>query len=302
MLENSAYKQWVFRYTFLELEKDLGLFGDVTTNTIFKAKKNVVGKVLAKENGVLAGMAEIRYFLVESSSDFRSKLKGRFELKSGFKDGDSIKKGDVILEIKAELHDLLATERVVLNLLGRMSGIATFTKKIVDIVKGTDVLITPTRKTLWGLLDKKAVVSGGGGTHRLSLSDAILVKDNHLDLMDRDFKLLFERISFEKPEVRFIEIEVDNFSEAIKCAEIFSGSSLKSVLAIMMDNMEVSEVEKTVKELKKRKLYDEFLLEASGGINEKNVLSYARTGVDIVSMGCLTSAAKMMDLSMEVVK
>src|SRR3989338_506993 len=167
-VENSSYKQWVFRYTFLELEKDLSLKGDVTTDSIFPETRVVKAKIIAKKEGVFAGHDEIKYFLIDADAQFRPKIRGSFELNFHFRDGEEFKPGDVLVEISAELHDLLAVERATLNLIMRMSAIATMTRRMINIVKDHDVLITPTRKTLWGLIDKKAVVIGGGGSHRLN--------------------------------------------------------------------------------------------------------------------------------------
>lgn len=299
-IKDRNYKQWVFRYTFLELEKDLGEFGDITTQFVLEENKLVTGVITTKEDGVLAGIDEIKYFLVDADPNFRQKVKGEFKIDFKYKDGQKVKVGDVVMEISANSHDLLATERVVLNLLMRMSGVATFTRRIVDLVADTGILITPTRKTLWGLVDKKAVVVGGGGTHRLNLSDAILVKDNHLKLLNGNFEELFKKLTSLAVSTRFCEVEVESLEDAVKCAEMSAKYPVKSVFAIMLDNMSAEDVKKTVDTIKDKGFYDNILLEASGGITEKNVLQYAKTGVDIISMGCLTSGARSLDLGMEI--
>jgi len=301
-MENSTYKQWVFRYTFLELEKDLALKGDITTNSIFHDLVNVEAKILAKEDGVFAGGEEIKYFLIDADAQFRPNIRGQFKIVFNKKDGDEFKKGDVLLEIEAETHDLLAVERVVLNLLGRMSGIATMTRKIVKMLKDYDVLITPTRKTLWGLIDKKAVVIGGGGTHRLNLGDAILVKGTHLDIFGRDFDALLQKIADSNTNPRFIEIEVESADEALNAAKAFDkfmGSSIRSVGVLLLDNMAPEQIKGSLGEIKDVGLYDNLLFEASGRINENTVTDYAKTGVDIISMGCLTSGIKGVDMSLK---
>ncbi|MFH1284619.1 MAG: carboxylating nicotinate-nucleotide diphosphorylase [Candidatus Peregrinibacteria bacterium] len=304
-IDSSNYKQWVFRYTFLELEKDLGTKGDITTNSLFHKNKSVKAKIVARESGVLAGREEIMYFLVESDPSFRPVIRGKFEVNFKFKDGDAFEAGDEIAGISGDIHDLLAVERVALNLLMRMSGVATFTGITVDTVKEYDVLITPTRKTLWGLLDKKAVSLGGGGTHRLNLGDAILVKDNHLDVFGRDFEKVMDSIAKSDPNCRFVEIEVDNKKECLElCAEMvkfISRGAVKCVCAVLMDNMNSGDIIATIEELKKKNLYERLLFEASGGITEKNVVEYAKTGVDIISMGCLTGKSNFLDMSMEMI-
>lgn len=300
-VSNSTYKQWVFRYTFLELEKDLGLKGDITTNSLFKARKTVEAQVVSRESGVVAGLEEIKYFLCDADVSFRSRLNDRFALNFHIKDGDFVEEGSLILEIEADVHDLLAVERVVLNLLGRMSGVASFSREIIEMVKEFDVLVTPTRKTLWGLLDKKAVSVGGGGTHRLNLADAILVKDNHLDLVDRNFDILLERLSILPADCRFVEIEVDSEKEAFECMEAFLDHKFDCIPVIMLDNMRAEEVKSVIEEVKKEKFYDDFLFEASGGIDKTNIYNYATAGVDIISMGCLTQGVKSLDLSLEII-
>ncbi|MFA6305317.1 MAG: carboxylating nicotinate-nucleotide diphosphorylase [Candidatus Gracilibacteria bacterium] len=303
-LENNTYKQWVFRYTFLELEKDLSGRGDMTTNLLFKDLSKVNAKIIAKEDAILAGVEEIKYFLVDADKNFRPSIKGDFEIDFKFQDGDCVKKGEVIMEIKAYSHDILAAERTVLNLLMRMSGVATFTRKIVEKVKDYDVIVCPTRKLLWGLIDKKAVLVGGGGTHRMNLADAVLVKDTHLDIIGRDFDTVFERLAVADIDSRFIEIEVQNKEEALRCADGFAkflnGDSAQTIGVIMLDNMSSSDISDTIAALKGAGLYENLLFEASGGINEENVLEYAKTGVDIISMGCLTNGARSSDMSLRV--
>ncbi|NIA01849.1 MAG: carboxylating nicotinate-nucleotide diphosphorylase [Nitrospirae bacterium] len=315
---NSTYKQWVFRYTFLELEKDLGTKGDVSTDLLFAdGKFQITGKIVSRSEGIVAGVSEIKYFLVDSDSNFRPSLKGPFDINFKVNDGDFVKAGDVIMEITADVHDLLAVERVVLNLLMRMSSVATFTGKIVDLVRnsanessegsanGSNVLIVPTRKTLWGLLDKKAVLIGGGGTHRISLTDAIILKDTHLDILKRNFDDVFARIEKGENDFRFLEIEVDNQKEVVEVAEKFSeltkNNKLNSIGVVMMDNMSAAEVSEAMQDVQSRACYDDVLFEASGGITGENVLEYARTGVDVISMGCLTRSVPNFDMGMEVV-
>ncbi|MFA6917328.1 MAG: carboxylating nicotinate-nucleotide diphosphorylase [Candidatus Gracilibacteria bacterium] len=303
-LENNVYKQWVFRYTFLELEKDLGAKGDVTTEAVFPEKREVKAKIIAKEDGVLAGVEEIKYFLVDADENFRPRVSGKFSLDLKKKDGDVLQNGDVIMEISAEVHDLFAVERVVLNLLMRMSGVATKTRRIVDKVEKYGTLIVPTRKTLWGLLDKKGVVVGGGGTHRLNLCDAVLIKDTHLDLMGRDVYRTLKNLSENKPDCRFIEVETENPKEAVSAAKFLSVDlstyKLNTIGAVMFDNTKPEDIKTAMDQIKKDGLYEKLLFEASGGINEENVVSYAETGVDIISMGELTNGVKSLDMSLKI--
>lgn len=295
-LDNSTYKQWVFRYTFLELEKDLGVLGDITTAAVFPEKQMVKGRIVAKEGGILCGVNEIRYFLLDSDASFKPRL-GEFNVDFKFKDGDKLLTGDVVMEIEAEVHDLLAVERVVLNLLSRMSGVATFTRSVVDLVG--DALVAATRKTLWGWLDKRAVFVGGGGTHRMNLADSVIVKDTHLDNIGRDLKLLMGRILDAELDCRFVEVEVASVYEVVSCVDAFDRAfdlGLESVGVVMMDNMSPAEITDALGRVGSERI----LFEASGGITEKNVADYAATGVDIISMGCLTGGVKGMDFSMKV--
>ncbi|MEK7673315.1 MAG: carboxylating nicotinate-nucleotide diphosphorylase [Patescibacteria group bacterium] len=301
-LDNNNYKQWVFRYTFLELEKDLGAQGDITTKSVFKEKKQVKAKIIAKQDGVFAGREEVQYFLVDADPKFRPSLKSQFKIDFRIEDGQEFKKGDVLMEIEGDVSDLLAVERVLLNLIMRMSGVATFTRKIVKMVEEYHVLVTPTRKALWGLLDKKAAALGGGGTHRLCLADAILVKDTHLDALGRNFDLVLANIKDSNFEARFIEIEVESLEEVMELGPKFVEflKEYKSVGVILLDNMTAEQITEAMVEVKKSDFYDKLLFEVSGGINEENVLKYAKTGADIISMGSLTSGVKSVDMSLKI--
>lgn len=301
-LDNNNYKQWVFRYTFLELEKDLGTKGDITSNLLIKKNQQKTARITANESGVVAGLEELKYFLVDSDPNFKPNLKSPFKLKLFKKDGDIIKKNDTIFEIKSGIKDILASERVILNLLMRMSGVATYTRKIVESINKYKVMITPTRKTLWGLLDKKAVFLGGGGTHRLNLTDAILIKDNHLEIYERNIEKILNKIQLDNLQCRFVEIEVENLKDALSAAKKFNSmiekGNLRCICVILLDNMKSAEIGEIITKLKTEKLYDQVLIEASGGINEQNIEEYAKTGVDIISMGALTMNANSLDFSL----
>lgn len=302
---DSTYKQWVFRYTFLELEKDLGEYGDITTDGLLNSKKEVIARIYANEPGVLAGVHEINYFLAASNPVFKPKIKP-ISITKETKDSSRFAKDDMLFEFKGDAHDILKVERITLNLLQHMSGIATRTKEIVDKAKSANpnILVVPTRKTTWGLLDKKAVTLGGGGTHRIDLSDAVLIKDNHLALYGNSIKDVL--LNFHPPTspYTFFEIEIDNKDVAIEAAKIIrdlqGNNAIPDPAVIMFDNMKPTEIEKLVKAFKKEKLYDHFIFEASGGINEDTVKSYAKSGVDVVSMGALTQNIRPIDLSLEI--
>jgi len=303
-IDNGNYKQWVFRYTFLELEKDLFDKGDITSNGMFHSRRQVKATIFAREPGVLAGKQEIEYFLKEADAAFRPRVPGEFDLKFFFNDGDEFKTDDALLEIGADVHDLLAVERTCLNLLMRMSGVATHTKSVIDLVSSEDVLVTPTRKTLWGLLDKRAVMVAGGGSHRINLSDAILIKDTHLDLVGRDFEKVFQNIADSGVNPRFLEIEILDPNEAVNAAGILarfiSEKKLRTIGVILLDNMGPEKIVKSMEALKKAGLYDDLLFEASGGINKDTALTYAQTGVDIISLGSITNGPRSLNMSMKI--
>ncbi|PIR54752.1 hypothetical protein COU74_03305 [Candidatus Peregrinibacteria bacterium CG10_big_fil_rev_8_21_14_0_10_36_19] len=298
-LDNTTYKQWVFRYTFLELEKDLGLYGDITSDIAFPFPRTERFKIVAKSNGILAGRQEIEYFLSDKTTNLRQKLVGSLDVKFFVKEGAGFAKGDVLAEIYGEVKDILAVERTVLNLLNRMSSVATNAAKAVSISSEFDALLTPTRKTLWGLLDKRACNVGGTGTHRLNLSDAVLLKDTHLDVDGRNFYDFFVKLKNSSIDFRFAEIEVSRITEVIEVCKLFNDFNLPIVGVVMMDNMSPELINEALSSVKGMGLYDSILFEASGGINDQNLFEYAKTGVDIISMGSLTSGVAGVDISME---
>lgn len=301
-VRKNDYKQWVFRYTFLELDKDLGENGDITSSAVIPEETVVAGDIYVQEDGVLAGIEELKYFLVDSDPRFKPRI-GELQVEFFKKDGDSVKSGEKICKIIGLARDILAIERVSLNLLMRMSGVATKTAAFVKIV-GDDVLLTPTRKTLWGLLDKKAVSIGGGGTHRLNLSDAILIKDNHLSILGGSVSKALKSLSGNATTARFIEIEVETEEDALKAAEDFNSLSspgeIQAPACVMLDNFSPAAVKETLAAIKDKGLYEKILFEASGGITSANLAEYAATGVDIISMGELTNNVKSLNFHLEI--
>ncbi len=269
------------------LKEDLGQ-GDVTTHLLIPEKVMVQAEIIAKETGVAAGIEEA-LILLESLG---------IKAKPLVKDGQKIAKGKVLIKIKGNAKNILASERTVLNLLARMSGIATFTNRIVRKIRraGHKTVIACTRKTAPGLeyFDKKAVLLGGGDTHRLHLDDMILIKDNHVAIVGNvkeAVKLAKKQASFSKK----IEVEVSDVNEAIEAAK--AGADI-----IMLDNFTPEKVKDAINRLKKENLRDKVLIEASGGINEKNIVNFAAAGVDIISLGALTHSAKALDISLEIRK
>ncbi|MBU1445929.1 carboxylating nicotinate-nucleotide diphosphorylase [Patescibacteria group bacterium] len=303
--KNSLYKQWIFRYTFLELEKDLQENGDITTDSIIHEPKKVTARIYANEGGILAGGDEINYFLMESDSAFKPQIKN-LEITQRLRDGDFFAKDDMIMEIVGDIKDILKVERIVLNLISHMSSIATKTSRIIEIANkaNPNVCIVPTRKTTWGLLDKRATFLGGGGTHRLNLSDAILIKDNHLAFFENSPVKLFENFIPPKKPYKFFEIEIDDPDQVIETAKLLvklqTAKKIPSPAIMMFDNIVPLKIEQLLRKLREEALYDNLIFEASGGINENNIERYAKTGIDIISMGSLTQKIEPIDISLEI--
>jgi nicotinate-nucleotide pyrophosphorylase (carboxylating) len=269
------------------LKEDLG-HGDVTTFATIPADVTVEAEVRTKETGVIAGLEEA-VILAESFG---------LRAETMVANGAEVKPKAVLLRIVGDARTLLSMERTLLNLLSRMSGIATTTKQIVEKIRkaGYKTRIACTRKVAPGLayFDKKAVVIGSGDAHRSGLDDMVLIKDNHITIAGgatQAVRKAKESTSFSKK----IEIEVTNTDDAVKVAEA-------KVDIIMLDNFQPTQIKDTLERLKKKKLRDHVLVEASGRINEKNVLEFAATGVDILSLGEITQNTKTLDMNLKVVK
>lgn len=269
------------------LEEDVGL-GDITTEAVVSEGVQIKAVILTKATGIVAGVSEAASLF--SLLDCKVK-----PLKH---DGERIRRGEKIFRISGPAASILRGERVALNLLMRMSGIATLTRQYVEAAEkiNPDVRIACTRKTAPGLrfLDKKAVQIGGGDTHRLRLDDCILIKDNHLRIVgsvEKAVRRARERVSFTKK----IEVEISSLAEAMQAIQ--AGADI-----IMLDNLSPREVGRIVRELKRRDLRGKVVIEASGGINLENAAKYASTGLDVLSVGALTHSPKALDMSLEVEK
>ncbi|HXV66125.1 MAG TPA: carboxylating nicotinate-nucleotide diphosphorylase [Nitrosopumilaceae archaeon] len=262
------------------LSEDIGR-GDITSNLL--PRKKIKTRIISRQDGIIAGVNYVKEI-------FRSK---GCKVKIIKKDGDRIKPNQTILEITGYAKMILSCERTALNLLSRMSGIATKTKKIVDKINAVNsrVKLYSTRKTAPGLrfFDKEAVKIGGGEKHRMSLDEMIMIKDNHLAVAGSIPRLIFKA----RKKHKKIEIEVENQEDALLAAS--GGANI-----IMLDNFSPKEIINTIKRLKKSKLRNQVKLEASGGINEKNVSMYAKTGVDMISMGEITNSVAGIDFSLEI--
>jgi nicotinate-nucleotide pyrophosphorylase (carboxylating) len=269
------------------LAEDVGR-GDVTSAAVVPAELTVEAVVLAKEAGVAAGIEEVE-ILAESLG---------LNAKTEVSDGEKIRNGQIILKLSGNARIILSAERTILNLLSRMSGIATATCKLVEKLQNAKAKakIAATRKTAPGLgyFDKKAVLVGGGDPHRLRLDDMVLVKDNHIAIagsVENAVKKAKKNALFSKK----IEVEVTNTADALTAAE--AGANI-----VMLDNFSPTQVREAVEALKKAGFFGKTLLEVSGGITEQNLLDYASAQVDIVSMGALTHSVKALDISLEIAK
>lgn len=266
------------------LAEDVGQ-GDVTSEAVVPAGLSVEAVVLAKEAGVVAGIEET-VILGESLG---------LSVKAEVADGDEIKSGTVIMKVSGNARTILSAERTLLNLLSRMSGIATATRRLTEKLRKANLAakVAATRKTAPGLLyfDKKAVVIGGGDPHRLRLDDMILIKDNHVAIAG-SVENAVKKAKAAKLNKK-IEAEVTSTEDAVKAAE--AGADI-----VMLDNFSPEQVKEAVAVLKKAGFFGKVLLEVSGGITEQNLLDYASAQVDIVSMGALTHSVKALDISLEV--
>lgn len=283
-LKNPNYRKAAELYVWQSYLSDIGN-GDITTD-LFLSKKNqiVKAKILAKESGVLAGMTEAEWFLKRLG----------IKILSSKKDGWKLKKGDCILFLSGRADKILACERTLLNLLQRMSGIATATHQMATKIPRS-VKLLATRKTFWGELDKRAVSVGGGCTHRLNLSDAILIKDNHIAL-SYDLKKSLKKVFDYSKKIRFIEIELESINQAEYFVEIYNKIKPKDKIIVMLDNFKLADIKKAVAILKKTGV----LIEVSGGINGKNIGKYAIKGINFISSGAITNKAKALDFSLNI--
>jgi nicotinate-nucleotide pyrophosphorylase (carboxylating) len=259
-------------------------WGDVTTQALIPPEAESKATFIAKSPGVVAGIevAHLVFARVDASLKFHALLH----------DGDKLERGTRIGAIEGKVGSILRGERVALNFLQRLSGIATETSRYVEAVRGTKARIVDTRKTTPGLrfLEKYAVRAGGGQNHRVHLGDGILIKDNHLAALRArglDMKAAIDLARKNAPHTLKIEVEVTTVEEAGEA--VAAGADI-----VMLDNMSVEEMRRAVKSMG-----GQVLVEASGGVTLENVKSVAETGVDLISVGALTHSVKALDISLE---
>jgi nicotinate-nucleotide pyrophosphorylase (carboxylating) len=258
--------------------------GDITSEAII-GDESCHATISTRQKGIIAGMEETGALCC------RFNIAVQYEVK----DGDCADAGAILLRLSGRARDILLIERTLLNIIGRMSGIATVTRTLADLVSRVNpsCRIACTRKTAPGLrgMDKKAVVLGGGDPHRFSLSDGILIKDNHLVLIPLEEAVLRAR---KHSLFRKIEVEVEDCDSAVRAA--IAGADI-----ILLDNMPPDGITQTLQELTRRSLRDRVVIEISGGINGSNISRYAGLGADVISLGFLTHSVRNLDVGLEVI-
>lgn len=266
----------------IALREDIGA-GDITTEFFVPDGLRALGRIVARERAIVAGG--------ETAAEVFRRVNPELNVDVLQPDGSALSGGETILEVRGSARSILTAERVALNFLQRLSGIATLTRQFVDAIGKSRAKVLDTRKTTPGLraLEKAAVVAGGGANHRFNLNDMILVKDNHLSVSDgfAGFAGTIQRLRQERPEIR-IEVEADRLEQVRSFLEI------EGIDVILLDNMKPSELREAVA-LGRQKVK----FEASGGVTLKSVRQIAATGVDYISVGALTHSARAIDLALE---
>jgi nicotinate-nucleotide pyrophosphorylase (carboxylating) len=268
----------------LAIAEDIGS-GDITTNNLPGKNEAGIGQIIAKEPLVIAGL--------EIAEKVFSRFEADVHFLSDFRDGSTVKPKDIIAEIRCSIGTLLTGERIALNFLQRLSGIATnvrdYVNELKDSAESQKVRLVDTRKTTpgWRVLEKYAVRMGGGYNHRMGLYDGVLIKDNHIEV----FGGIQNAISYIRNKVsHFIKIEVETSTlEEVRQA-LDAGADI-----IMLDNMDISQIKESVD-----LIGDRAIIEVSGRVNKENLKHLANTGVDIISIGALTHSAVSVDISMNI--
>ncbi len=277
------YENLITKLLDLGIEEDINT-GDITTESIIPATMNAVATMTAKQEGVISGLEIVRMVY--------ERFQQEIVFTPYFKDGDAVKKGDVILKVEASYPTLLRGERLSLNIFQRMCGIATETAKYVRELDSTHTELLDTRKTAPGLrvLDKMAVKHGGGTNHRMGLYDMAMIKDNHIKMAGGITKAVEQVRSKIAPEIK-IEVETTNLDEVREA--IAAGADI-----IMLDNMDNATMTEAVAIIKAAN--PTIKTEASGNMNIPRLKEVAATGVDYISVGALTHTVKAMDISMNI--
>lgn len=263
------------------IEEDLG-YDDVSCTIVPDRLAEAI--IFTKEDCTVAGIKEAKSIFCYLD----------IQAETTHNDSDHLKKGEIIFKLKGGAVSILRAERLVLNFLGHLSGIATLTRACVDMVRkySETTRVACTRKTTPGIrkFEKLAVAAGGGDTHRFNLSDSVMIKDNHIKLMGIEAAIkAAKKTSF----TRKIEVEIESAENAVLSAKL--GADI-----IMLDNMQPEAIRETLKILQEKGLRDSVIVEASGGISQENLEGYAKTGVDVISMGSLIHKSRWIDMSLEI--
>jgi len=263
--------------------EDLG-DGDHTSLATIPQDAQGKARLLVKENGIIAG--------VDIAEIILKKIDNDLSIEKFIEDGAEVKKGDIVFHVSGSVHSILQAERLLLNIMQRMSGIATQTNKYVQVLLGTNAKVLDTRKTTPGLrlLEKMAVKIGGGENHRIGLYDMILIKDNHIDFAGGIEKAIIAAQTYLKNHKKHLKIEV----EARSLVDVDKILEIGGIHRIMLDNFTPELSKEAVKIIDKK-----YEIESSGNINLENIRLYAETGVDFISVGALTHQIKSMDLSLK---
>lgn len=278
-IQKSALHQFIQ----LAIREDVGDGDHTSLSTIPKGEKGKA-HILIKEHGILAG--------IDVAVAIFKELDQNLELTQFFEDGQEVNPGDVVIEIYGSIHSILLAERLVLNVMQRMSGIATVTNNVVKLLSVTGTRVLDTRKTTPGMrfLEKEAVRIGGGVNHRFGLYDMILIKDNHVDFAGGIKNALDAANTYLEEHKKDIDIEI----EVRSIQELNEVLEHGGIQRILLDNFDIKTLKEAVQIVGNR-----FVTEASGGITFENALEYALCGVDFISMGALTHSVKSLDISLK---
>ena len=277
-------KQDIKNFITNAIKEDIG-FQDISSEACIKKDVTKKAKIISKEDCIIAG--------IDITKKILNKIDKKIKIKKSKKDGDEIKKQETIMIIEGPIKSILKAERISLNIMQRMSGIATKTNRIKKIISKTNSKILDTRKTTPGfrILEKKAVKIGGGENHRFGLYDVIMIKENHIKACGGIKKAIIKLSEYNKNKKYNVIIEVKNIDE------------LKEVLnyrnhinRILLDNFDIIKTKQAIKIIKGK-----IKTESSGNIDENNILEYAKTGTNYISLGCLTHSIKSIDLSLYII-
>lgn len=276
-LNSPWYREQVERYILGFYRSDAQT--DIVSRKLIGRTQTAQGVIVAKQAGVIAGLTEIAWLCKREDLQIQLKVS----------DGKAVKAGTILLKLRGNARKILQVERTVLNTLQHLSGIATRTAQYRRLMK-PGVALAATRKTLWGGLDKKAVALGGGFTHRLHLGDGVMIKDNHLALIDH---AVLQKAQWGK---QLCELEVSSLAQLKRAAVHYP-----QFRVIMLDNFTPDKIRLAIRWLEEQHIRKNYILEASGGIQISNLKSFSQTGVDVISMGALTHSAPALDISLDII-